>query len=100
MSSSKFLSLQPGKLVGYMDNNYRISRVLSLSTVELQNEDTFELVTANVDELHSIEKNISLGQPNLVDIEESAWQLAKSRLEMIKPLLHLVVFYRMRWYII
>ncbi len=87
MSSSKLLTLKAGKPVSYDGARHRISRVLSLTEVELVDERTHETVVANVSEL-GVPEAPEEKRPDLVLVDEKEWDVAKGRLKIIKPLLN------------
>lgn len=85
--SHKLVSLLPGKSVFYAERNYRITKVLSLTQVELLDDESHQKITANIEELTPPIIAGATEQPDILAIDDEAWQLAKSRLEIIKPLL-------------
>lgn len=87
MSSSKLLAIKPGKPVSYVGARHRISRVLSLTEVELVDERTHETVVANVSEL-GVPDAPEEKRPDLVLVDEKEWDMAKAKLKIIKPLLN------------
>lgn len=87
MADNKTLALSKGKKVGYQGMNYRIVDMVSLTTVELVGESSREVVIANIAEL-TVAQAATHKRPDLIEINDSAWETAKSRLAIIKPLLN------------
>lgn len=82
------LILQPGKRVNYKERSFRIVQILSLHIAELIAEDNQEIINANITELQAPITTITK-RPDLTLIDDKAWEIAKSRLDIIKPLLKL-----------
>lgn len=85
---SQSLLLQEGKRVTYQDRSYRIVQFLSLQLAELVAEDNNEIINANIVDLKAPNIN-KAKRPDLMVIDERAWQTAKNRLSIIQPLLNL-----------
>lgn len=82
---SNRLIIEPGKRVCYQERHYRIVQVLSLSLVELTDEATHEVMSAEISELCSPVAVVK-PRPDLYLIGDKPWELAKQRLAIIKPL--------------
>lgn len=87
MADNKTLALSKGKKVGYQGTNYRIVDIVSLTTVELVGESSKEVVIANIADL-TVAQAATYKRPDLIEINDNAWETAKSRLAIIKPLLN------------
>ena len=80
------LQIEPGKRVTYEGRPYRIVRLLSLQLAELISEDDHEVINANITELTSpISETVK--RPDLTLIDDKAWETARTRFNIIKPLL-------------
>lgn len=86
--SHQHLILQPGKRVSYQGRTFRIVQLLSLQLAELIAEDDQEVINASITELQAPSKT-KTKRPDLTLIDDRAWEIAKSRLNIIKPLLKL-----------
>lgn len=87
MNGTKLLDLRLGKEVAFKDHPYRIVDVLSFTEVQLVDETTRETLTAPVSEL-AMSKKTGQIRPDISSVDERAWALAKSRLEILKSLLN------------
>lgn len=88
-ASSNLLQLQPGAAVFYQGSLHRITHVLNLDEVLLLNEETKQLSHAKVDKLERVD--IPPGpeaRPDLMLVADKAWEEAKHRYEIIRPLLN------------
>lgn len=86
--SHQHLILQPGKRVSYQGRSFRIVQLLSLQLAELIAEDNQEVINASITELQA-PSTTETKRPDLTLIDDKAWEIAKSRLSVIKPLLKL-----------
>lgn len=86
--SHQHLILQPGKRVSYQGRSFRIVQLLSLQLAELIAEDNQEVINASITELQA-PSTTETKRPDLTLIDDKAWEIAKSRLNIIKPLLKL-----------
>lgn len=86
--SHQQLILQPGKRVSYQGRSFRIVQLLSLQLAELIAEDNREIINASITELQAPDVQASR-RPELTLIDEKAWETARARLNIIKPLLSL-----------
>ena len=89
MANNKTLTIAAGQQVIYRGQKHRISQVLSLAEVELLDEQTQQLCTADISELESVVAMADDFKPDLLVITDEAWAIAKSRYDIIKPLLDL-----------
>ena len=87
MSKSNVLVLEPGKRVTYQNECYRIVQILSLTEAELVDEATHKPVTANITDLTPPKVDVPASRQDLLAIDDNAWEVAKTRLAIIKPLL-------------
>lgn len=85
------LILKPGKKVSCEGKNYRIAEIVDLSKVLLVDELSGESREASAGSLSSPIDSETVTRPkdDLMLISEEAWQIAKGRYEIIKPLVHL-----------
>lgn len=86
--TQQLLVIQPGKRVSYLGRNFRITQLLSLQLAELIAEDNHEILNANITDLSAPDGQI-IQRQDLTLIDEKAWNIARNRLEIIKPLLSL-----------
>lgn len=87
---SQQLLLKRGKRVSYQGRSYRIVQFLSLQLAELIAEDNHEVINANITDLQAPDTETELvKRPDLTLIDDHAWEIARNRLQIIKPLLHL-----------
>ncbi|WP_323935695.1 Mu transposase C-terminal domain-containing protein [Aeromonas caviae] len=87
MSHQK-LVLQPGKRISYQGRSFRIVQLLSLQLAELIAEDNHEIINASITELQAPEAE-AIKRPDLTLIDDKAWETARYRMNVIKPLLNL-----------
>lgn len=87
MTTTRAITLEPGKLVSYQGRNFRITRIMSLNEVELVDDLTDQIVKASLQDLQSPE-TVSSKRPDLACIKEKDWETARNRLNIIRPLLN------------
>ncbi|WP_254924844.1 DDE-type integrase/transposase/recombinase [Aeromonas sp. A35_P] len=86
--SHKQLVLQPGKRVSYQGRSFRIVKLLSLQLAELIAEDNHEVINASITKLQAPEAEV-IKRPELTLIDDKAWEIARTRMSIIKPLLNM-----------
>lgn len=86
--TDQFLIIKPGKRVKFRDQPYRIVRLMSLGLAEIISEKDHSVINANIADLKAPDPKETKRQ-ELTVIDDRAWETAKSRMSMIKPLLDL-----------
>lgn len=89
------LNISKGSQVWYKDHEYTITTLLDLKTVLAKSHVDGTIQKLPISSLHASRNDSKAdGAINLIDVSPKQWALAKSRFEMIKPLLGKPKFYR------
>lgn len=84
----KLLQLQPGAAVLYRDRLHRITHIIDLNEVLVEDDETRQVSHVKVGDLAPVVVAPSGGaRPDLVSAPDEAWEEATKRFEIIRPLL-------------
>lgn len=89
MEPSTLVKIELGKKVSYKGKNYRVAELLDLSFVSIVNEVTGKVFKVAIADLETEQVEQQAVVEELLSINEKAWGIAKSRLQIIKPLLNI-----------
>lgn len=86
--SHQLLQLQPGVAVLYRDRLHRITHVIDLNEVLVVDDETRQVSHAKVGDLApAVVVTPPEARPDLVSVQDEAWEEATKRFEIIRPLL-------------
>jgi len=84
----KLLQLQPGAAVLYRDRLHRITHIIDLNEVLVEDDETRQVSHAKVGDLApAVVAPLGGARPDLVSVSDDAWEEATKRFEIIRPLL-------------
>ncbi|WP_432742273.1 helix-turn-helix domain-containing protein [Methylobacter sp. G7] len=87
-TSHQLLQLQPGAAVLYRDRLHRITHVIDLNEVLVVDDETRQVSHAKVGDLApAVVVTPPEARPDLVLVQDEAWEEATKRFEIIRPLL-------------
>lgn len=89
MESSALVQVVPGKKVSYKGDNYRVAELLDLNHVLIVNEISGISHSVLISDLDVERPEETETIEELLNISEESWNIAKSRLKAIRPLLNL-----------
>lgn len=84
----KQLVIQPKQIVSYHNKEYRITRLIDLTSVLAENVETGELIKIEIQFLSQpTEKSEVQPKPSIDSIPEKDWEIAEYRFSIIRPII-------------